>query len=256
MNEQLESVAARYAVALRWLDDELTPLDGEIRANEMFPAASVIKVAVMACLLDQVEKGRLSLNTLVPVRQEDQVGGAGVLYEMEPREYTLGELCRLMMVVSDNTASNACLRAVGSESLRSFCESRGYQSRLEREFMSPVVNGRDNTMTAEAAARMLADLYRGQGLGPELREFAVGCLRRQQYREKIPLLLPPELLIGHKTGELEGVRHDAAVVETARPYVLVIFTAEGAEPWKVDRAMAGHSLTVYQRLRQPAESLS
>ena len=100
-------------------------------------------------------------------------------------------------------------------------------------------------MTAESAAFMLDDLYSGKGLGEELRDFAVGCLRRQQFREKIPLMLPPEVTVGHKTGELEGVRHDAAVVEAQTPYIIVIFTADGEAPWLVDSAMAACSLEVF-----------
>jgi beta-lactamase class A len=101
-------------------------------------------------------------------------------------------------------------------------------------------------MTALGAARMLRDLYQGKELSPALRDFAVGCLRRQQYREKIPLMLPPELVIGHKTGELDGVRHDAAVVEAPRPYILVVLTAQGGAPWLVDQAIAQRSLRVFE----------
>jgi beta-lactamase class A len=164
---------------------------------------------------------------------------------MESRSYSLAELCRLMMVVSDNTASNACLRQVGMGRLNEFFDGRGYEARVRRYFMSPVVAGKDNEMTAESAALMLDDLYAGRGLSDELRDFAVGCLRRQQFREKIPLMLPPELLVGHKTGELEGVRHDAAVVEAKAPYIVVIFTADGEAPWLVDAAMAACSLEVF-----------
>ena len=103
-------------------------------------------------------------------------------------------------------------------------------------------------MTTEAAALILADLYLGQDLPSDLCDFAVTCLRRQQYREKIPLMLPEELLVGHKTGELVGVRHDAAVVELGSPYILVIFTAEGGEPWLIDQAIARCSRLVYEEL--------
>jgi len=151
-----------------------------------------------------------------------------------------------MMVVSDNSASNLCLRQVGVDRLNRWFEKRGYQAKIQRFFMHPVVDGKENLMTAESAVLMLADLYAGVGLEPELRDFAVNCLRRQQYREKIPLLLPEDLVVGHKTGELDGVRHDAGVVETSEPYALAIFTAHGKEPWLVDRAMALCSLNIYE----------
>ena len=111
-----------------------------------------------------------------------------------------------------------------------------------------MVDGRDNVMTPESAALILADLYNGVELTPEAMDFAKGCLRRQQYREKIPLMLPADVVVGHKTGELDGVRHDAAVVETDSPYLLVILTAEGKEPWFVDHEMALLSKRVYDQM--------
>lgn len=244
----LEEVAEHTAVCLRRLNAPATPGSQERGSREWFPAASVIKVGIMSCLLDAVERGQKSLTDRVSISTGDMVGGAGVLLEMEPRDYTLGELCRLMMVVSDNTASNACLRAVTMEGLNRFFQARGYQAEVQRYFMSPVVDERDNRMTAEAAALMLVDLYSGKELSSELRDFAVGCLRRQQYREKLPLLLPEDVPVGHKTGELDGVRHDAAVVELENPYVVVIFTEKGREPWLVDQAMAIRSRQIFDAM--------
>jgi beta-lactamase class A len=243
---RLFGVARRVAVCCRPLSAFRDASALDYGAEELFPAASVIKTGIMACLLRDVHLGLASLQDRISIGLSEMVKGAGVLFEMEPREYTLAELCRLMMVVSDNTASNACLRQVGMERLNKFFLDRGYLAEVQRFFMSPVIDGKDNTMTAESAAFMLADLYQGVGLDPELREFAIGCLRRQQYREKIPLLLPEDLVVGHKTGELDGVRHDAAVVEWDEPYILVILTADGDSPWEVDQAMAHHSLRILE----------
>lgn len=243
----LRRVAGRAAVCCRSLKAATEPGQLDYEVQESFPAASVIKAGIMACLLRDVAEGRYQLTDRIALSSEEMVGGAGVLYEMEPRSYTLAELCTLMMVVSDNTASNACLRQVEMSRLHDFFQSRGYQAKIQRYFMQPVEGGRDNAMTAESAALMLADLYGGKGLNPELTEFAKGCLRRQQYREKIPLMLPENVIVGHKTGELEGVRHDAAVIEVEEPYLLVILTADGGEPWEVDREMALLSKRVYER---------
>lgn len=252
--QPLAKVASRYAVCSRELERIGEPSSFDHKAQERFPAASVVKAGIMSALLLDVAQGRCSLDDLVEIPSEWVVGGAGVLFEMDAgRSYSLRELCKLMMVVSDNTASNACLRQVGMERLNEFFGARGYQATVQRFFMNPVVNGRDNTMTAESAALMLGDLYLGRDLPDELRDFAVACLRGQQYREKIPLMLPEDLVVGHKTGELDGVRHDAAVIEAEKPYALVVLTAEGGAPWLVDRAMAECSLQIF-KMRTGVES--
>jgi beta-lactamase class A len=72
-------------------------------------------------------------------------------------------------------------------------------------------------------------------------------MRRQQYREKIPLMLPSDLSVAHKTGELDGVRHDMGIVEVPEhPYVLVLLSERGGPPWEVDRTLAELSLEVYR----------
>lgn len=238
---------AQVSLACRYLDD-FQPCAPEWEAREWRPAASVIKVAIMAALLDAAEQGEVRLEERLTVSERDQVGGAGVLLELEPgHQFRLDELCRLMMVVSDNTASNLVAHRLGRERLHRFWQSRGYQCRMERDFMSPVgPQGEDNQMSALAASEVLRDLYLGRDLSPPRRDFAVGCLRRQQYREKIPRLLPPEVSVGHKTGELDGVRHDAAVVESDRPFILTVFTSRGKDPWQVDEAVARLALAVYE----------
>lgn len=246
--DALSSVAGQVGVYARRLSSGEASQALEHDAEVPFRAASVIKVGIMAALLADVEAGRLCLSDTVEISKSEMVEGAGVLFELDPgRSYTLRELCRLMIVVSDNTASNALLRAVGVERLNTFLKERGYEASIDRFFMHPVIDGRDNFMSARSAAEMLADLYLAKGFAQSSQEFAKGCLRGQQYREKIPLMLPEELLVGHKTGELDGVRHDAAVVECPEPYLLVVFTQEGGAPWEVDRAIARFSLELYEQ---------
>jgi beta-lactamase class A len=73
---------------------------------------------------------------------------------------------------------------------------------------------------------------------------ALEILEKQQYREKIPLMLPPDLKIAHKTGELEGVRHDAGLIDGR--IVLAMLTRDGQEPWEVDLALARIAKAVYE----------
>ncbi len=209
--------------------------------QECFPAASVIKLAVLLELLHQVDGDRLSLEQRVSVARQDWVGGAGVLFELDPGlELSVASLARLMIVVSDNTASNLLVKLVGQEAVN---ERIGPVARLGRLFMEPATPDRDNVCRCIDVARWFDDLSE---LSPPSRLFALETLRRQQFREKIPARLPEHLKVAHKTGELEGVRHDAALVEHPdKPYILVLLTQKGGPAWEVDHALGAVSRVVY-----------
>jgi beta-lactamase class A len=83
-------------------------------ADDVFPTASVIKIAIVSELFAQAGEGRLSPDTPVTVRDEDLVPGSGVLALLRPGLILpLSDLAMLAIAVSDNTASNLCLRAAG-----------------------------------------------------------------------------------------------------------------------------------------------
>lgn len=209
-----------------------------LRGDEVFPAASLMKVPILLEVLRRAAEEGLDLEDSVALRARDRVGGAGVLFELhEGTVLTLRDLARLMIVVSDNTASNLLLDRVSMEGVNRLMKRLGMsRSVLRRKFMQP---GPENLTTPADMARCLEALWRGEVLPASWREEALEILRRQQYREKIPLLLPPDLPVAHKTGELEGVRHDAALVELpGRPYLLVLLTREGGAAWEVDLGLA------------------
>ncbi len=207
-----------------------------VQAEVRFPAASLIKVPIM---LELFESG-IDLEEPFELQERHRVGGAGVLQELScGTRLKLLDLCRLMIVVSDNVASNALLDRLGFEAINARIRALGMtQSLLGRRFMEPAKGERDNFMSARDAAICLE----AANAHPEAR----AILLRQQYREKIPLMLPEGTKIAHKTGELEGVRHDAGVV--ADRYSLALLTRGGGAPWEVDLALARLSRAVYDRV--------
>ena len=78
-----------------------------IGADEPFETASTIKTYILACLFDQVEKGKASLEDMVEFKEEHTVDGSGVLCALEPGAVLrVKDAATLMIIVSDNVAAN------------------------------------------------------------------------------------------------------------------------------------------------------
>ncbi len=156
-------------------------------------------------------------------------GGAGVLHELDSgASVTLLDLVRLMIIISDNVASNALLELATPARVNAFMQEHGMQGSIGRKFMEPATPEKDNWMTARDAARCI-ELAAQNPLALEI-------LLKQQYREKIPLMLPEGTPVAHKTGELAGVRHDAGLIDGR--ILLALLTRNGGHPWEVDLALA------------------
>jgi beta-lactamase class A len=186
-----------------------------IRADEAVTAASTIKVPILAAALEEVNAGRLELaqpNAIPPQR----AGGSGVLHALSYlHALTLADLLTLMIIVSDNTATNVVIDLIGMERVNQFCADAGLNGTVLRRKMMDAEAARlglENTTTAHDQAKLLGAIAWGNLLPAPLRAFALQALERQQFNDGLPSLLPDEVIVAHKTGELPGVRHDVGVI--------------------------------------------
>jgi len=184
--------------------------------EERFPAASIIKIPILVEALRQEQAGRLRLDERILVRPEDKVGGFGVLKELGSVEsVSLLDLMTLMIVISDNTAANLCIARVGMEAVNETMASLGLRATILRRKMMDVAareRGLDNFTSPADIGRLLELLATNQALTPEGCAHSLDILTRQQVNDRLPLLLPPQVKVAHKTGELPGIRHDVGIV--------------------------------------------
>jgi len=252
LTERLEAELARLPAHAAVV---LEPLDGSPgwvhRPEEVFPAASVVKVPILLELFRRFQEGEEDPGTRVTLRARDQVRGAGILFELHPGlRLTLRDLARLMIVVSDNTASNLLLDRLGFASVNKLLARMGATSTaLNRKFMHPPGPAGDNLTCAADCARIMRALWEGEVLRGAWRGEALDILSRQQYREKIPSRLPYSAQVYNKTGELDGVRHDVGLVEDrGKVWALAVLTRKGREPWEVDDRIARISRWCYDQV--------
>lgn len=261
------SSASRHTMDVKELEDAIRDFRGvvglaardlrsgreiAINADAPFPTASAIKTAVMIEAWHQASEGTLSLDTELTLRDEDKVGGSGVLNGMsDGLRLRVRDLVHLMIVVSDNTATNMLVTRLGTrridERLRSygltqtkifrptFRDGRAdIHPELEREFGLGMATPRE-------MAALMARIAEGRAASREASAAMFATLRRQQDRAMIPRLLPGGLEVGNKTGtdseklpDEQGrrgaIRTDAAIVRGENVhYVIAIFVRRGED---------------------------
>ncbi len=197
-------------------------------AQRPFPAASTIKVYVLQALLERVAAGTSSLSDEVVLSASDQVSGSGVLKALScDRPYTVLDLATLMIIVSDNTATNLLIELVGVGEVNASMRRNGWldsalSGKLQLSAQPPGTKRVPSRTTPADLADYFARLWLGELLPSELTEVAKTIYRQQQYGELGRFLdydsYSAEVgeapwRIASKSGSIRGVRNDAGVIE-------------------------------------------
>jgi beta-lactamase class A len=200
-----------------------------LHADEVFPQASSIKIAVLAELYRQAQTGKMKLTDLYTVQASDLVPDSDIMGGLTPgvTQITLRDLATMMVAVSDNSATNVLIDRVGMDNVNALMDSLGLShTRLRRKMMDlkAAGEGRENISTPAEMMILLEDIYRGKVLNPKMTSdfFKVLSTHKESF---IPRGLPEGVKIANKPGELEGVRNDSGVVFVEnRPYVICVMT--------------------------------
>jgi beta-lactamase class A len=236
-----------------------------VNPDRVFPSASVIKLPLLSLLLEDGRDGRVDLERPAPIEPRNRVGGTGILRELpENLSLPLSSLAKLMIVLSDNVATNAIIDAVGMDRVNGHCRERGLTATsLQRKMMDfdAIGKGRNNYTSAGDIGKMLALVSRGEWTSPEISSAIVKFMAGQQLRSKLPALLPVEeaaegrpspgkVCVANKTGDLDRIQHDVGVftLPDGRRYVIAMLTAGLSSDREGIAAIAEVSLAVYRAL--------
>lgn len=247
IEEIIGSVPATFGIAACHLSGGETVL---INENEVFPSASVIKVPMLIEIMFQRDEGRLSLDETFVLPESDKVAGSGVLRDLhEGLELTLRDLAVLMIIVSDNTATNMIIERIGMDTVNERMRGLGLKTvTLARKMYDWEQQklGMENVISAYEMLLLLRWLAEGGISSKSTSEEILDIMARQQYRDKIPLLLPEDTRVANKTGSIAGVTHDVGVVYTPNgPYVLCALARDVDDKPQAERAIAEVSRRMY-----------
>lgn len=222
-----------------------------INEHEIFQSASVIKVPILVELFCRRDEDGISLDEKIELTQECKVDGSGVLKELQPgTKFSLFDLATLMIIQSDNTATNMIIDLLGPEPVTQRMRSLGLErTTLGRKMydFEQAAKGKDNFCTPYEIMHLLEMLEKGEISSKSTSREMLEIMAKQQYRDKIPLLLPEDTKIANKTGSISDASHDAAVVYgPGGPYVLSIMAKGISSMVTADRAIADASQIVYE----------
>ncbi len=223
----------------------------EWNADEPFPTASTLKVPLLYELYRQAEAGRIDPGERLTLRLEDRVPGSGVLQHLDGGlAPTLRDLGELMIIVSDNWATDILFERLGRERIAAMLAEAGMTGTFLpltiRELFVSLVGGdpadpaltydelrqrlkdtdppadtdgvaldaRNDISTPADMVRLLRRIEAGTGISDESRSAILATLRHQNFTSIIPFRLPTDRKIeaAHKTGSLKGVRNDVGLI--------------------------------------------
>jgi beta-lactamase class A len=261
--------------------------EAELNGGELFPTASVFKVPVIVELYRQVEAGRHSLDESLILKDSLKVPGSGILKELsEGLEVTVRDLSRLMMILSDNTATDMIVELVEKENVNATLRRLGLKNTVVvgdcRDLLFDLVGGNDlseeektietyqrlakggttkgtwslgtdrnNVTTPIEMNRLLELIVKGKAANMVSCDAILETMGKCQTGEyRIPKYIPSESVrMQRKTGSLPGIRNDVGVITmltTGEKYCISCFAKGAVDVYAAEEAIARVSRAVYR----------
>ena len=237
---------------------DLNKNDGfSINGDEKVLSASMIKLLILAELMKKVSENKFSLSDTITITNFMKTGGDGVLKELNAgHHFTLKELATLMIIVSDNQATNILIDFLGMENINLLGKELGLKETfLERRMMDAEArkNGYDNYTSADDISLLLKLIYQEKLIDKEASQLMLDILLRQQQGERLQRYLPTDIKIAHKCGDLDNLENDGGIIWLGdKVYILVVLTS-GMSNLQCKQTIGKISKIVYDKMEESLE---
>lgn len=249
--DRIEALAAAHkgkvAVAMKHLGTGETFFRN---ADDVMPTASLIKLPIMAEVYAQAEAGKVKLEDMVTLSKDEMVPGSGILTDhFSPgARFSLRDAVHLMIVYSDNTATNLVLDKVGIRPVNEKMAALGLkETRINAKVFKGSTTSVDpartkqyglGSTTAREMLTLLELLNKGELVSADASKAMIEHLKKCEDKDKFPRFLPKGVTVAHKTGSVNESRTDAGLLMFKEgPVALVVLTNQNQDKsWTPDNA--------------------
>ena len=245
LSTQIQSLLARVEGKV-WLYAKNLDNGAEfgLRADEKVRTASTIKLPILCALFDLVAAGKVRWDEKLTLRDADKISGSGVLHEFsDGTQLAVRDVAHVMIVVSDNTATNLILDRITADAVNDYLDRIGL--RATRSLRKVRGDGADlkppsgmskaslipenkpfglGVTTPHEMVALLEMIERGKIVSPEASKEIVAILKRQQYKEGIGRRRAEN--VASKSGALDALRSDVGLVYLPASRLAIAITVD------------------------------
>ena len=224
-----------------------------IKGDERVPSASMIKLLILLKALYECDKGKINLEDTIRFDDYERVDGSGILKELSrDHKFSIRELLTLMIILSDNTATNILIDLLGMEEINKIGHDLGLKkTSLERKMMDSHARekGLDNFTSSNEILKLLKMIYEKEFVSEDYSKLALDILLRQQERQRLQRYLPEDLKIASKSGDLDNLENDGGIFFTENKNYILVVLVNRAESNVLAKEIIGEiSLKIYKEI--------
>lgn len=186
--------------------------------NVKFESASLYKLWVMGAVFEKISNGDLSFS-------QELSSGANVSNAIEK-----------MITISDNDAALSLVSKIGSKSVNSFISEYNFSN---SEFKTPPIS------TPQDIGNYFDKLYRGQIVSSTYSVKMMDILKRQKINDRLPKYLPDDVIVAHKTGELDEYKNDGGIIFTNKGDYIIVVMSKTKDPYIAAEKIANYSKAIF-----------
>lgn len=215
----------------------------EIGVDDTYETASTIKVFVLGCLYDEVVHNRKSLTDMLTMDADSFVDGSGVLRALDLGvTMTAKNIATLMIIVSDNIATNMLISYLGLDTINRFIQKLGFTHTKLHNKLDFEQYHQLGTTTPREYAQMFEMIATGTCVSEWASEEMYEILKKQHYNSMLTKRFPQALIdedtyeeelitVASKSGSMNACRNDGGIVSTPYgKYVIVLMNKEFHDP--------------------------